>query len=302
MTRLFLFLGLILSTLSFACDISDIVPQDPSHPASPQYNYGSKRIIKKIKDRELTLYLPMAGELPRKKAPIVVFGHAKMTPRFLYEQTFRHLNGKGVAVIYPHYERWWFDAEYSRMARDFMNIAAEVVYEYAEELDKQHILFAGHANGASIALTAAGLTMSERKLKPKAFVGFATTSWRNQYLERLPINFDVTLIVGDEDRKAPYASSENIYQRLDVDRKQIIELSSFYQQGIRFKANHTAAYTYGWTGKRINLLHYHGYWKYLSAAAMTLDEHTPYVQRHIYGDLAASTFCDTYDHRILRSW
>lgn len=287
---------------SQACDLSQLVPDDPAHPSSPIYGYGSKRVVKKFKNRNVSIYFPIHHGEKIKNATTIIFGHGKLAPRFTYEKMFRHLNGKGIAVVYPQYEKWALDSRYSRMAKDFADLSQFALETESQYLNDEKLVFSGHSNGAFIALLSAGMPQSERKINAKSLVLFALPGWREASLKRLDPELNVSIISGDNDKKTPFKLGQKIYEKIKTYRKQHIILKSFNTHDSSFLADHGAARTYSWTGPRINILHYHGYWQYLSSAALALDNPSSGVAEYLYGSKAFGTFCPDYKHIIHRSW
>ncbi len=264
-------------------------PVDPAHPGSQVYDYQSSRQDLTCHGRSVTVIVPEPKDVSKgEKFPVVVYGHGQALSLDHYLATFNHLAGKGVALIFPSYSNGFFDQDWRRMARDYVNIADCALNKFsANYLDRSKVVFSGHSKGAYVASIASGLAVSEKmNLQARATVLFATAGWDQQATQAMDPNSALTVIFSDRDSVVDKSHSDKIYNRSPAKFRQFIFVRSY---GAGLEADHFWPLTKGsfFGGGPVSALHYFGAWKWLVAAAHDLNGEVQFTHPYLYGELAA---------------
>lgn len=254
-------------------------PTDPSHPGSKIYSFAVSEKSGDCSGRKYTLFLPTA---PNKKLapatsaawPVVVFGHGQALDVQHYRGTFEHLAGKGVAALYPVYDTGFFDQNWTRMAKDYVELTQCALRQHPS-LDPKRIVFSGHSKGAYVASIAATQVTTRSSLELKQVILFAPAGTDETSLSRWSPELPLTVVYSDQDRIVSRDISETIYSKAASRKKQFIFFKSFTNQASRpLAADHfwvlTRRSSFG--GGPESSFHYHGSWKWLVAAALDLEE------------------------------
>jgi hypothetical protein len=123
-------------------------PTDTNHPGSANYNFTSKQTSAQIDGRKVDIFIPVEARSRGLKVPVIIFGHGQAIDVAGYELTFKHLAQKGIAVIHPMFDNGFFDQDWRRMASDFNSLSQKALSQYADVIDDQKIIYAGHSKGA----------------------------------------------------------------------------------------------------------------------------------------------------------
>lgn len=274
-------------------------PTDILHPGSANYEFTFKKENFKTNGRQVNVFLPAESISRNKKAPVVVFGHGQAIDLAGYELTFEHLAKKGVAVIFPMYDKSFLDQDWRRMASDFNQLTAEALNKYSDYIDVDKVIYSGHSKGAYVALIAAG--EPGLKINVGSAVLFAPAGFDNEYLKTINPNMPVTLIWSDADTVIKQNLITEIYSKLNVRFKQWILVKSYSS----LKADHffplSKSYFFG--GRNgASAFHFHAVWKWLIGAAWDLDSTKDLSNPYIYGEEAIKTGIDGLNHSITKNW
>jgi thermitase len=271
------------------------LPTEINHPGNDKVTLDFERIEIRHLGRSSFLYLPHRPQ--GEKAPLLVFGHGQAIGEESYDRTLEHLAGKGIAVLFVAYDSGFLDQDWRRMASDWNEITQSALNQYPEKLDSRKILYSGHSQGGRVGLMAAG---APQQPGVGSVLVFAPTGYDEQYLKAIDPQTVVTLIYGEEDSIIGHPLMEEIYKKLNVSKKQFIEVTSYPS----LKADHYFLLNQlclmgGHHG--VSALHRHGVWKWLVAAAWDLEEGGPVAQPSVYGDLAQSTG-ENFTHKVTRNF
>lgn len=273
-------------------------PSDVTHPGSPQYSFSVKQEKIQISGRAVDVFLPLEAKAQGIKVPVIVFGHGQAIDVAGYDLSFQHLAKKGIAVIHPTYDTGFFDQDWRRMADDFNNLTAQSLQKYADVLDPQKILYAGHSKGGYIALMAAGAPKLAHKVS--SLVLFAPAGFDADYLKTMNAAIPLTLIWSDGDTVIKRSLIDEIFVKSPSKYKQLIQVNSYPSA----KADHffplNKSYFFG--GKNgASAYHYFGVWKWLLGAAWDLDQNN-LSNPYIYGSETDTTGVSGLRHSVQRSW
>ncbi len=288
----FYFSTLFLGLQAHALD----APKDPFHPGSKTYSFTPNEKTFTCSGRAVTVVSPANRNT---LAPVVVFGHGQALSLNHYRKTFEHLAGKGVAVIFPAYDKGFFDQDWQRMGRDFIQLT-DCVLKQSPQLDASRIIYGGHSKGAYVASIAAGLAPSiNPNAAPKSVVIFAPAGADSSSLSKIENSVVLTVVFSEADTIVSREFSETIYSRASSDYRQFILLKNYAGQ----KADHmwplTESSMFG--GGPEGPFHYYGSWKWLVAAAEDLDAGGDRKNSFLYGDAAIDKGDRTKDE-LKRSW
>lgn len=273
-------------------------PSEVLHPGSKIYSYKIKENSFKCSGRLVHTFLP--ENVQSSKIPAVVYGHGQALGIDHYRQTLEHLAGKGIAAIFPIYDKGFFDTDWFRMGSDYVNMTACAISKIPT-IDSTKVIFSGHSKGAYVATMAAGIA-SRENLTPQASVlmVFAAAGNNIEILKNIRKETSVTVVYSDEDSIVSREISEQIYQTVSSDKKQFINVLSYPD----LKATHfwvlTKKSIFG--GSPENALHYFGSWKWLTAAALDLKSNERNTQPYLYGELANDKGVSNLTDEIIRNW
>lgn len=246
-------------------------PSEPSHPGSKIYSYEAIKRDLRCNGRDVTVFLP--SHTGADKIPAVVYGHGQALGLENYQGTLEHLAKKGVAAIFPTYDTGFFDQDWPRMGRDYVNLTHCAIQQTGEVIDRSRLVFSGHSKGAYVASIAAGLAEKDMmSVQPKGVVLLATAGFDSSSAQHVAAATDVTVVYSDRDTVVARGFSDSFYSAVQSRRKQFIFLKS-YPSGP--EADHQWPLTKGglFGGGSEGPLHWYGGWKWLTAAALGLDEY-----------------------------
>lgn len=278
-------------------------PVDKEHPSNSNYPYSVKKLDLTIKGRSVALYLPLQKQLLQEtQFPVLVFGHGQAIDVSGYDLSFQHFAKKGLAVIFPNFDKGFFDQDWPRMADDFNELTAEVLKTYPQ-LDKNKMIYSGHSKGAYVGLMAAGSTnLKSLGLNPVSLIFFAPAGFDASYLSRIQRKTPLTLIWSDQDTVIKRALVEEIYEKTPIDHKQLIQAASYQD----LKADHffplSKSFFFG--GRNgVSALHFFAFWKWVQGAALDLDSEQPLTNSYLYGKESLDTGDENLKHQLLKkSW
>lgn len=260
-------------------------PQDPTHPGSLDYPH---QVVKKTV-RCLGRDTPVFLSTRKTKQPFVVFGHGQALDVSHYEKTHQHLAGKGIASAHPPYDTGFFDRDWKRMGKDYVEIAACVASAFSNEIDATKIVYSGHSKGAYVAQIAAGLAQQVSPgAAPKAIVLFNPAGSDSATLKTIPLDTALTVAFSDQDTVVEKRFSEEITKGAGSKMRQMFTVLS-YQTTPPLKADHFWSLTKpsAFGGGNESSFHYFGSWKWLTSAALDLETTATFSHPHLYGALAA---------------
>jgi dienelactone hydrolase len=279
-------------------------PTDPAHPGSAAYRYTVFQEQFQVQGRQVDFFAPAEIAREPRKAPVIVFGHGQALETQHYRLMFEHLAKKGYAVIAPKYDTGFFDRNWRRMATDYADLTAAAMSRHAKYVDPGTLIFSGHSKGAYVALVAAGIPRSSRKVDPKAMVLFAPAGYDNEYIRNVTTSMPVTIIHGEQDTIIASSLIQEIYSALPSSHKQLIEPVSYKTQP-ELPADHYIVMTKSFfMGGRdgISPFHYFGAFKWLIGSADDLTAGGSLSNIHAYGDETTATGVEGSRHKIRRSW
>lgn len=259
-------------------------PTDVNHPGNVDYSHQVIRKSVRCLGRDTPVFLSTR----KAKQPLVAFGHGQALDVGHYEKTHQHLAGKGVASLHPPYDTGFFDRNWKRMGEDYAAIVACVANAFPNEIDSTRIVYSGHSKGAYVAQIAAGFaTRVAPSAVPRAVVLFNPAGADQPSLKTIPLDTAMTVVFSDQDTVVEKRFSEEIRKSAGSKMRQMFTLRS-YQTTPALKADHfwslTKPSTFG--GGNESSFHYYGSWKWLTAAALDLEQTVPFTHGHLYGTLA----------------
>lgn len=284
-------------TLTSAHAVSPLptAPVDAAHPGSQIYTYGVVEHQIQCHGRNVAVFLPHSSQAYPAQGqapfPVVVYGHGQSMSLEVYQATFEHLAKKGVAVIFPTYDNGFFDQDWTRMGRDYVQLTACALETYQTELAADKVVFSGHSKGAYVASVAAGIAVQE-SLTPHArsVVLFEAAGFDSSAIAAIEPTTALTVVFSDRDKTVERNLSNSIYAGAKSTCKQFIYLKSYGEPtSAPLLADHfwplTKPSLFG--GGKVGPFHYFGEWKWLVAAAQDLNEGAGCTNPYLYGDLAS---------------
>jgi hypothetical protein len=262
-----------------------IWPTTPDHPSSQNYRYSFSKETYQVERRDIVVFKPIAiDDSNQKNFPVLVYGHGQALGLDAYEKTFIHLAQKGIGVIFPQYDKGFFDQDWKRMGRDYVNLTADALKRFSS-FDPNEVVFSGHSKGAYIALMAAGTPNA--LIKPKSLLLFTPAGYDEDYLTSMDPLIKVSAIWPQGDRVI------KIVDKSPADFKQFIEVGSYsdFNPG-HFFTLHKRKIFGGRDG--VNAFHFFGVWPWAFGAAKK--EGSDYL----YGDLARDMGVSNNAHLIER--
>jgi len=297
MLKIFYSLFLILQcflTLTYALPLA---PTDSFHPGSLSYEYGVEYVTTKIGKRKVEIYLP-SGLTSDKKVPAIIFGHGQALNSSHYEKSFKHFAKKGIAVIFPQYDKGFFDMKWERMALDFNDLTKEVLKIYSDKIESSRIIYSGHSKGAYVGLMAAGARNFNNIAQSLVF--FVPAGLDDSYLARLNPSIPLTLIWGEDDNIIKKELVTEVYNKAPSKFKQFIEVKSYPE----LKATHFFTVTkktiFGGTDE-LSPYQFYGFFPWLMGAINDL-ERGELTNSYLYGDKALESGDPSIIHNVQRSW
>ena len=280
-----LFLVLHLSSAAMAWSGSGpSAPTDPQHPGSKVYTYGSTEKELTCSGREVHVFVP-TKVAPQQTFPVVVYGHGQALGLDNYRGTLEHLAKKGVIAIFPAYDNGFFDQDWTRMGRDYSNLASCAIKSLKGLAAKDAVVFSGHSKGAYVASVAAGLAEKESlETRAHAVVLFEAAGSDSDMLQAYNPAANLTVVFSDRDSTVARDISETIFKQAASRMKQFILFKSYPS----LEADHFWPLTQGsiFGGGSESAFHYYGEWKWLVAAANDLVHGGASTDSYIYGPTA----------------
>lgn len=279
-------------------------PTDSAHPGSKIYDFDFLKKDVKCFGREVNYFVPQ-NKSNSNVYPVVVYGHGQALKLEHYIATFEHLARKGVGVIFPMYDKGFFDQEWERMGRDYINLT-DCILKQTPEFSKTDIVFSGHSKGAYVASIAAGLSFKEKfNLNPKSVLLFQTAGFDVSSAKFIPAEVALTAVHSDKDTVVSRSLSESLFKEALSTVKQMIIVKSYPAIGTApvLDADHywpqTEPTLFG--GKTENALHYYSAWKWLVASAFDLSSGAKSDQPYLYGDKASDKGVPGLEDAIIRA-
>ncbi len=264
-----------------------LVPTDPKHPGSQIYNFQFTEAKFNCAKRNVVVFLPQPLNLG---TSVIVFGHGQSLDVEHYRDTYIHLAKKGIAVIHPSFSTGFFDTNWTRMGRDYIN-QAKCITDQIKELNVNSVVFSGHSKGAYVAGVAGGLAFKESlALKPSSVLLMNAAGLDPQILKSLDPSVEMTVVYSDKDSIVKKQISEDLYSLSPSFKKQFILVKSYPKSsGKIFEADHFWPLTKStWLGgTTANPLHYNGSWKWLVSAAEDYDLGSNGTNPYLYTSLAS---------------
>jgi dienelactone hydrolase len=280
-------------------------PTDPNHPGSEIYAYDVKEIKTNLLGRSVEVYLPVAKDAtPSKRFPVIVFGHGQAITSSGYNLTFRHLARRGVAVVFPMYDKGFFDQEWRRMAQDFNLLTQETLKVYGDQLDNSQVIYSGHSKGAYVALMAAGApSLKTSSFALNSVVLFAPAGFESEYLKNMDPNLPLSIIWGENDSVIKFSLQKDIFDKSQAKYKQLIKVKSYTQPALsadHFFILNEPTFLGGRQG--LSSFHYHGVWKWLLGAVWDVEKGESAKNEFLYGEESLKSGQSGVVHDVERSW
>ncbi len=270
-------------------------PRGLDQPGSVDYRNSLFKESFRVNGRTVDFFAPKEARDKKEKIPLIVYGHGQAIGLDGYNQTFEHLARKGVAVSFVQYDSGFFDQDWKRMGADFKTLTQKTLEKYADFLDPEMVIFAGHSKGGYVALVAAGL----QPVKVASLVLFAPAGFERDLMSQMSSQLPVTIIYGQSDTIIKPEIVKEIYSLLPSRSKQFIAVLDYPVQP-QLKADHFFPLNKKFFfGGRDGLtpFHYHGAWKWLLGAAWDLQEGDKQQNTYLYGDEALTTGLINHQHR-----
>lgn len=265
-------------------------PTDSSHPGYPTRSSSFKRIDINTIRKGSFLFLPTEGQAPKS---LLVFGHGQALSLKHYETLFERFTSIGIAVLYPKYDKGFFDTNWRRMGKDYDEIVQDVLSRY-KEINKNNVIYSGHSKGGYIGLMAIGHRgNSGSSWWPKASIFYSPAGFDSEYLRLIKPEHDVHLVWPKNDSIIKEEVIDDIFNQLPSINKQKIVIQGYSD----FEAGHffplTKSSLFG-GGDGIGPLHYYGILPWTVGA----------IERsnYLYGDEASHSGDESTPHSISRSW
>lgn len=264
-------------------------PSSRTHPGSKAYDFAVEQRDITCEGRDVSVFIP--SPLPERPLPLVIYGHGQALGVDHYEATLRHLAEKGAIAIHPQYDKGFFDQNWLRMGRDFVTVTHCAVQQLALSVNEQAVVFSGHSKGAYVASVAAGLAFKDSlALKPGSVVLFQPAGL-NDVWKNLDAETEVTVVHSEADKIVSRDISRDLFEKAPVRQKQLIILKNYRSQS---RDQLVADHFWPLTKKSLvgggpeSSFHYHGSWKWLTAAFMDLSEGGDAKHPYLYGEEARS--------------
>lgn len=203
-------------------------PQDPQHPGYPTRSVKVKKVVVNYLRKGSVLYLPSNSN---QKIPLVVFSHGQALKLKHYELLFERLASRGIAVLYPQYDKGFFDTDWERMGEDYDKLT-QFVLDNFPEIDKNEIIYSGHSKGGYVGLMALGHRGSQSNVgnslwSPKTAIFYSPAGYSEQALLEINPRVDVHLVWPKGDGVIKESLIDEIFQLLPNIRKQKIIVQGY---------------------------------------------------------------------------
>jgi alpha/beta superfamily hydrolase len=277
----FLIVSVFLFSLHSQAMNLPVQPEAVDHPGSNSYRFSFRENKFDCLGRESRLVIPINQTL----STMVVFGHGQALDFEAYKETFFHLAKKGIVVLYPQYDRGFFDRQWIRMASDYNAIINCALKNLPQDLQIEFVVYSGHSKGAYVASIAASLESNQASsLLLLNSADIDEKSWSS-----VPSLIPVTIVTSDRDKVISDSVSKKLYEFSRSKKKQLIKLKSYTaNERLLLEADHfwplSKKRIVG--GREVNAFHYFGLWKWLTAIALSPFEPERFSS-YIYGDLAS---------------
>jgi predicted esterase len=269
-------------------------PRGIENPGSSDYSYTLLKESFRVNGRTIDFFAPKEAREKNQKVPLIVFGHGQAIGVDGYMDSFVHIARKGVAVSFVEYDSGFFDQDWKRMGADFKTLAQKTLEKYADILDPEQVVFAGHSKGAYVALVAAGL----QPVKVSSIVLFAPAGYERDLISQVSPQVPVSIIYGRSDSIIKVDLVNEIYARLPSQKKQFISVID-YKVKPDLKADHffmlNKRYFFGGRDG-ITPYHYFGFWKWLLGSAWDLQQGNRQENTYLYGPEALTTGIENHSH------
>lgn len=296
---------ILLTFLSNTALSGPPAPIDSDHPGSKAYAFEFTVRQMKCLGRDVTIYSPKAIA-PSSKFPVVVYGHGQALKLEHYSGTFEHLAKKGVAVIFPIYDKGFFDQDWARMGSDYVAMSLCAI-KSDSKLSIDQVVFSGHSKGAYVASIASGLSARDGlSPMPDATVLFGLAGFNAETAAAISPHTALTIVFSDSEKVVSREYSESLYTSAPSRLKQVIDVKSYPadENGGSLIADHfwpqTKSAIFG--GRSENALHYYGAWKWLVASAEDLIDGGQATHPHLYGSKAGDKGVTGLNDSIKRNW
>ena len=132
---------LLASELVLARTLTEDVLQSlPSrHPGSQSYPFNFQQKKLRINNRDVDVFLPTGLNANSIKTAIV-FGHGQAIGLDGYKYTFIHLARKGIPVIFPQYDKNFFDTDWLRLGKDYNELTYLTLAQLRPEFDIKNLI------------------------------------------------------------------------------------------------------------------------------------------------------------------
>ncbi len=293
---------LLFSFISFSV-MAQGLPGSPissDHPGSKIYAYEVERKDVRCDGRDVVVTYPRS--LTGQALPLVIYGHGQALGFEHYEQTLRHLAGKGAIAVHPQYDKGFFDQDWVRMGHDFVRLTSCAIEKLGLTIADGEVVFSGHSKGAYVAGVASGQAFIQNlAVKPNSVMLFQPAGLDEASWKALPRETRVTVVHADQDTIVSSDITHKLYDQAPVEQKQKIILKSY---GAQLEAKHfwplTKKSVFG--GSSENAFHYHGSWKWLTAAVWDLEYGNRATNPYLYGELVTNKGVAGFEDTLQRSW
>lgn len=259
-------LSLVMMTSTFAFDLP-ARPMDPQHPSSPSRSSFEEIKINHIR-RGSVLLLPTGRE---EKVPLLVFAHGQALNLKHYRILLEHFARKGAAVLYPKYDRGFFDTDWDRMGEDYARLTNFVLNDFPE-IDKSRVVYSGHSKGGYV-----GLSALNKGLNPLAAIFFSPAGVNENALREMNPSVPLSIIYPEDDRIIKEEIIFDILKLAASNNKQLIKVAQYpdFSPGHFFLLTEKSLFG-GRDG--LNAYHFYGVIPWLFGAL--------YQNDFLYGDIA----------------
>lgn len=202
-------------------------PLDPSHPGYIERGVKVKVLPIDFVRQGSVLFLPETEGEEQGSLPLMVFAHGQALKVKHYELFLKMLASKGIAVLYPQYDKGFFDRDWKRMGEDYDSIVEKVLKSYPQ-IDKGNILYSGHSKGGYIGLMA----LSHRSKRafdwfPKTSIFYSPAGFERGSLYQIPTQHSMTLVWPKEDSVIKKDLIDEIFEDTSTPRKQKIIVNGY---------------------------------------------------------------------------
>jgi hypothetical protein len=229
--------------------------------------------------------------------PLVVFSHGQALKLDNYELLFERFTGLGFAVLYPKYDRGFFDTNWERMGEDYDNIVLHILEKYPQ-INRDKVVYSGHSKGGYVGLMALGHRGLQNSAglsswSPVAALFYSPAGFEEDALIAINPNLPVHLIWPKEDNIIKESLIDEIYQKLPTSLKQKVVVQGYddLEAGHFFPLTKRAIFG-GDNG--ISPFHYYGVLPWTFGAIEG--------NEYLYGDLVQDSGDSKRPHQVTRSF